>query len=67
VPGSAEPQTLLLKPADFVPADDKPSARAMVVEAVVDLLEGLDLSTPSAGEAKRRELEEGRRRLDAEG
>jgi hypothetical protein len=23
VPGSAEPQTLLLKPADFVPADDK--------------------------------------------
>jgi PPK2 family polyphosphate:nucleotide phosphotransferase len=50
-----------------VPADDKPSARAMVVEAVVDLLEGLDLSTPSAGEAKRRELEEGRRRLDAGG
>lgn len=50
-----------------VPADDKPSARAMVVEAVVDLLEGLDLGLPAAGSAKRAELEEGRRRLGAEG
>lgn len=50
-----------------VPADDKPSARALVVEAVVELLEGLDLALPAAGGAKRAELEEGRRRLGAEG
>ena len=51
----------------MVPADDKPSARALVVEAVVELLEGLDLALPAAGGAKRAELEEGRRRLGAEG
>ena len=49
-----------------IPADDKPTARALVVEAVVDALEGLDLRWPESLPAKQAELAEGLRRLQHE-
>lgn len=54
-------------PWRVVPADDKPTARAVVVEAVVAELEALDLRWPETRPAKRAELDEGLKRLDAEG
>jgi PPK2 family polyphosphate:nucleotide phosphotransferase len=50
-----------------VPADTKWYTRVVVSDAIVDALESLDLHYPQVDEAKRRELEEARKRLEAEG
>ena len=50
-----------------VPADHKWFTAVVVADAIVQALEGLDLSLPKATPAKRRELQAARRRLLAEG
>ena len=39
-----------------VPADDKPNARLIVSEIVLETVEGLKMSYPQTDEARRREL-----------
>lgn len=47
-----------------VPADDKPTARLIVSQILVELLESLDLKTPTISEARRAELAEMRKALE---
>jgi len=49
-----------------VPADNKWFTRLVVAGAVVDALQGLDLSFPTVDEARRGELDEARRALENE-
>ena len=49
-----------------VPADHKWFTRLVVAAAVVDTLEGLDLSYPAVDPQKRKELEKGRQLLEGE-
>jgi len=49
-----------------VPADKKWFTRLVVVSAVIDALEGLDLRYPEVGAAKRKELESARAVLESE-
>ena len=46
-----------------VPADNKWFTRAVVAAAIIDALEGLDLSYPKVDAQKRKQLEEARRFL----
>ena len=46
-----------------IPADDKPIARLLVVEAINEALEGLDLKRPRPTPEQEAEMTEGRRRL----
>jgi len=48
-----------------IPADDKPIARLLVVEAANEALEALDLHRPKPGEEQEAEIAEARRRLGA--
>jgi PPK2 family polyphosphate:nucleotide phosphotransferase len=48
-----------------VPADDKPNARLIVSQIIVDTLDGLDMSYPKTTPERRRELEEIRKQLEA--
>ncbi len=50
-----------------VPADDKKNARLIVSQIIRDTLSGLDLHYPPTSEARRRELEQSRLVLEAEG
>ncbi len=50
-----------------VPADHKWFTRLVVADAIVDALEGLDLSLPAPGAERRAELARARRALEAEG
>ncbi len=45
-------------PWHIVPADDKPNARLIVSQIVIDALEGLKLTPPPIDAARRRELQE---------
>ena len=49
-----------------IPADDKPYMRVAVARVVVETLRNLDPRFPELGPQQRRELEEGRRRLEKE-
>ena len=49
-----------------IPADDKDYMRVAVARVMVETLEGLDLSYPKLDAARRRDLAEGRRRLERE-
>jgi PPK2 family polyphosphate:nucleotide phosphotransferase len=49
-----------------IPADDKDYMRAAVARIVVETLESVDPKYPAVGAAQRRDLEEGRRRLESE-
>ncbi|MDE3099128.1 MAG: polyphosphate kinase 2 family protein [Verrucomicrobiota bacterium] len=46
-----------------VPADDKPNARLVVSQIILETLDGLKLSYPKTGKARRRELEAVRKML----
>jgi hypothetical protein len=48
-----------------VPADDKPNARLIVSQIIVDVLRGLDLKYPRLDAKRRRELQAIRRLLIA--
>jgi PPK2 family polyphosphate:nucleotide phosphotransferase len=48
-----------------VPADDKNNARLIVSQIILDTVKGLDMAYPKASEARREELLEMRRRLEA--
>jgi hypothetical protein len=50
-----------------VPADNKWFIRLVVASVVVDALQDLDLAFPEVDKAKRKELEEARKILEAEG
>jgi len=50
----------------IVPADDKPNARLIVSQAVVEALDGLDMKFPELDEDEQRELVEMRRHLAAQ-
>jgi len=50
----------------IVPADDKPNARLIVSQAIVETLDALDMEFPPIGAADRRELAAARRRLARE-
>ena len=50
-------------PWHVVPADDKPNARLIVSQLVINALEALQLTPPPVDEARRRELDEIRARL----
>ena len=50
-----------------VPADNKWFTRLVVSCVVVDTLESLKLSYPKVDDAKKRELEEGRKILESKG
>jgi hypothetical protein len=52
-------------PWHVIPADDKPIARLLVVEAVNEALEGLDLHRPKPSKEQEEQMEEARRRLSA--
>lgn len=47
-----------------VPADDKPMARLIVSQVLVELLQSLDLKTPTVSDARRAELESMRKALE---
>ncbi|MDX2204699.1 MAG: ADP-polyphosphate phosphotransferase [Hyphomicrobiaceae bacterium] len=47
-----------------VPADDKPTARLIVSQIILDLMEGLDLKSPRISKARKAELEAMRHRLE---
>jgi PPK2 family polyphosphate:nucleotide phosphotransferase len=49
-----------------IPADDKPYMRVAVARVMVETLRNLDPQFPELGPEQRRELEEGRRRLEKE-
>jgi PPK2 family polyphosphate:nucleotide phosphotransferase len=49
-----------------IPADDKDYMRAAVARILVETLEGVDPQYPAVNAAQRRELEEGRKRLESE-
>jgi polyphosphate kinase 2 (PPK2 family) len=49
-----------------IPADDKPYMRVAVARVMVETLGNLDPRFPELGPERRRELEEGRRRLEKE-
>ena len=51
----------------IVPADDKPNARLIVSQAVVEALDGLEMKFPELDEDEQRELVEMRRHLAAQG
>jgi len=51
----------------IVPADDKPNARLIVSQAIVDALDGLDMRFPTLDADAQRELREWRRQLGAPG
>jgi PPK2 family polyphosphate:nucleotide phosphotransferase len=50
----------------IIPADDKPNARLIVSEIVVDMLEGLNMSYPETSDERRRELAAIREQLQGE-
>jgi hypothetical protein len=50
-------------PWHVVPADDKPNARLIVSEIILDTLRKLKMSYPKAGAARLRELQKIRDRL----
>jgi hypothetical protein len=49
-----------------IPADDKPYMRVAVARVMVETLRNIDPRFPEIGPEQRRELEEGRRRLEKE-
>ncbi len=49
-----------------VPADDKPTARLIISQIILDLFEGLDLRYPDVGESGMKALKKIRKRLAAE-
>ncbi len=49
-----------------VPADDKPTARLIVSQIILDLLQDLDLKPPKISQARKAELVELRHRLESE-
>ena len=51
----------------IVPADDKPNARLIVSQAIVDAFDGLDMRFPTLDADAQRELREWRRQLGAPG
>ncbi len=51
-------------PWHVVPADDKMNARLIVSQIIVDTLEGLKMAYPKTSEARRRELQAIRKRLE---
>jgi PPK2 family polyphosphate:nucleotide phosphotransferase len=53
-------------PWHAIPADDKPYMRVAVARVMVETLTNLDPRFPELGPEQRRELEEGRRRLEKE-
>ena len=50
----------------IIPADDKPTARLMVSQILVELLESLDLKPPQVSDARRAELVEMRKALESD-
>jgi polyphosphate kinase 2 (PPK2 family) len=53
-------------PWHAIPADDKPYMRVAVARVMVETLRNLDPRFPELGPGQRRELEDGRRRLEKE-
>ncbi len=50
-------------PWHVVPADDKPNARLIVSQIILDTLEGLKMTYPKTSPKRRRELQSIRKRL----
>ena len=51
----------------IVPADDKPNARLIVSQAILDAIDSLKMRFPEPSDAERRELRALRRKLATEG
>jgi len=61
--GCLEATSTDLAPWYVVPADDKPEARLIIAQVIVDALESLDLHYPTVDAERRRELKRLRRQL----